>query len=74
MPPSVKPTSVDRSASRLPDPLGHFGPYGGRYVPETLMTALEALDQGYVGARLDPAFQEVGAHTLRQNVGRPTPL
>ncbi|MBI4840720.1 MAG: tryptophan synthase subunit beta, partial [candidate division NC10 bacterium] len=73
MPPSVKPTSVDRIASRLPDPLGHFGPYGGRYVPETLMAALEALDWAYGAARQDPAFQEEVAHILRQYVGRPTP-
>ncbi len=74
MPPSVKPTSVDRIASRLPDPLGHFGPYGGRYVPETLMAALEALAEAYEVARQDPAFQEEVTTTLRQYVGRPTPL
>ncbi len=74
MPPSVKPTSVDHAVSRLPDRLGHFGPYGGRYVPETLMAALEALDEAYEAARQDPAFQEEVAYTLRQYVGRPTPL
>lgn len=74
MPPSVKPTSVDRIASRLPDRLGHFGPYGGRYVPETLMAALEALDQAYEATRQDPTFQEEVTYTLRQYVGRPTPL
>ena len=74
MPPFVKPTSVDHAVGRLPDPLGHFGPYGGRYVPETLMAALEALDEAYEAARRDPAFQEEVAYTLRQYVGRPTPL
>jgi len=74
LPPFVKPTSVDHAVGRLPDPLGHFGPYGGRYVPETLMAALEALDEAYEAARRDPAFQEEVAYTLRQYVGRPTPL
>jgi tryptophan synthase beta chain len=71
---SVKPTSVDRPDSSPPDALGHFGPYGGRYVPETLMAALEALTAGYEAARKDPQFQEELAFTLRQYVGRPTPL
>ena len=74
MPPSVKQTEADPVAGRLPDALGHFGPYGGRYVPETLMAALEALDEGYEAARQDPAFQEEVNYTLRQYVGRPTPL
>ena len=74
MPPSAKQTSVDPIASRLPDALGHFGPYGGRYVPETLMAALEALTEGYEAAMQDPAFQEEVGYTLRQYVGRPTPL
>ena len=74
MPPSVKQTEADPVAGRLPDALGHFGPYGGRYVPETLMAALEALEAGYEAARQDPAFQEEVGYTLRQYVGRPTPL
>ena len=74
MPPSVKPTAVDPIVKSLPDALGHFGPYGGRYVPETLMAALEALEEGYEKARQDPAFQEELATILRQYVGRPTPL
>ncbi len=74
MPPFAKPTAVDPLASRLPDSLGHFGPYGGRYVPETLMAALEALEAGYEAATQDPAFQEELRVTLRQYVGRPTPL
>ncbi len=74
MPPSVKQTSVDLIASRLPDAQGHFGPYGGRYVPETLMAALEELSEGYEEARQDPAFQEEVSYTLRKYVGRPTSL
>ncbi len=71
---SVKPTSVDASKEFPPGALGHFGPYGGRYVPETLMAALEALAEGYDAARRDPQFQDELAFTLRQYVGRPTPL
>jgi tryptophan synthase beta chain len=71
---SVTPTSIDHSRDSLPDSLGHFGPYGGRYVPETLMAALESLSDGYDAARRDPAFQEELASILRQYVGRPTPL
>ncbi len=74
MPPSVEPILTSRPADRLPDGTGHFGPYGGRYVPETLMAALEELARGYDASRRDPAFQEEVATTLRQYVGRPTPL
>ena len=74
MPPSAKPISVDRPQSQLPDAQGHFGPYGGRYVPETLMAALEALTEAYEAAKRDATFQEELAYTLRQYVGRPTPL
>ncbi len=74
MPPSVEPIPTSRPVGRLPDATGHFGPYGGRYVPETLMAALEALAEGYDAARRDPAFQEELGVTLRQYVGRPTPL
>jgi tryptophan synthase beta chain len=44
-------------APALPDARGRFGPYGGRYVPETLMFALEELTAAYEAARHDPAFQ-----------------
>jgi len=74
LPPSAKPISVDRPQSQLPDAQGHFGPYGGRYVPETLMAALEALTEAYEAAKRDATFQEELAYTLRQYVGRPTPL
>ncbi len=74
MPPSAKQISADRPVGQLPDAQGHFGPYGGRYVPETLMAPLEALAEAYEASRRDPAFQEEVAYTLRQYVGRPTPL
>jgi tryptophan synthase beta chain len=58
----------------LPDPRGRFGEYGGRFVPETLMPALEELTERYLAAREEPAFQEELAYYLREYVGRPTPL
>ena len=57
-----------------PDEQGHFGPYGGRYVPETLMEPLRELESAYAEARHDPAFREELARLLRDFVGRPTPL
>jgi tryptophan synthase beta chain len=58
----------------FPDPSGHFGPFGGRFVPETLMGALEELEQAYLQARSDVSFQEELAALLRDFAGRPTPL
>jgi tryptophan synthase beta chain len=51
-----------------------FGPYGGRYVPETLIPALDELEREWLEARSDPAFQEELAALLRDFVGRPSPL
>jgi tryptophan synthase beta chain len=53
---------------------GRFGAYGGRYVPETLMVALEELARIYDAARADPAFQSELDELLRTYAGRPTPL
>jgi len=58
----------------LPDERGHFGPYGGMYVPETLMTPLFELTEAYHEARKDPEFQEELDHHLREFAGRPTNL
>ncbi|MFH1007699.1 MAG: tryptophan synthase subunit beta [Candidatus Latescibacterota bacterium] len=58
----------------VPDKNGHFGMYGGRFVPETLMPALEELDAAYAQARQDPAFEEELSTGLREYVGRPTSL
>jgi len=58
----------------LPDALGHFGPYGGRYVPETLMHPLQELEQEYLRCRNDPHFQRELDYYLREFCGRPTPL
>jgi tryptophan synthase beta chain len=57
-----------------PDAKGHFGPYGGVFVPETLMTALEELTQAYESARKDPEFRRELNQLLAEFVGRPTPL
>jgi len=58
----------------LPDAQGHFGRFGGRFVPETLMAPLVELERAYTRARRDPAFQARLAGLLRDYAGRPTPL
>ncbi|QDE85599.1 tryptophan synthase subunit beta [Myxococcus xanthus] len=55
-------------------PAGRFGRYGGRYVPETLVPALQELEEAYAAASADPAFREEVARVLREYVGRPTTL
>ncbi|SFX44296.1 tryptophan synthase subunit beta [Marinospirillum alkaliphilum] len=58
----------------LPDTRGHFGPYGGRFVSETLSFALEQLDEQYTRLSADPAFQAEFDRDLAHYVGRPSPL
>ncbi len=58
----------------LRDARGRFGPFGGRYVPETLVPALEELEEAYTRFSHDPAFQAELAGLLRDYAGRPTPL
>ncbi len=60
--------------AHLPDPEGFFGPYGGQYVPETLMVALRELGEAYTKARRDPRFQREFQYYLAEYDGRPTPL
>jgi tryptophan synthase beta chain len=60
--------------SRLPDALGHFGRYGGRYVPETLMSPLIELERAYAAARRDRKFQARLRALMTEYAGRPTPL
>jgi len=62
------------ATTHVPDAKGHFGFYGGSYVPETLMTAVHQLADVYAHARKDPAFEREFQYYLRQFVGRPTPL
>ncbi|MFY9570041.1 MAG: tryptophan synthase subunit beta [Blastocatellia bacterium] len=57
-----------------PDDRGHFGPYGGRFVPETLMHPIEELIAAYDQAQRDPAFHREVGYLLTNYVGRPTPL
>ena len=57
-----------------PDSLGHWGRYGGRFVPETLMAPLEELTAAYEAARADESFQQELDSLLRDYAGRPTPL
>ncbi len=62
------------TASTLPDSTGHFGPYGGVYVPETLVAALRQLEDEYAKAKSDAAFAREFDYYLHQFAGRPNPL
>jgi tryptophan synthase beta chain len=64
----------DLLSGRLPDARGRFGPYGGRFVPETLMPAILRLETEARRALANPRFQQELAHELEHWVGRPTPL
>ncbi|PCF94908.1 tryptophan synthase subunit beta [Vreelandella nigrificans] len=75
MPVTVSATETKFSdLTRMPDARGHFGPYGGRFVSETLSFALEELEQTYLSLRDDPAFQAEFDRDLAHYVGRPSPL
>jgi len=66
---------LQQTASRqYPDMKGHFGIYGGRYVPETVIPALEELEEKYLSLKDDPAFKEELGSLLGDYAGRPTPL
>lgn len=65
-------TLIDRFS--LPDEMGHFGPYGGMYVPETLMSPLLDLAEAYREAGNDPSFTSELEYHLAEYAGRPTPL
>jgi tryptophan synthase beta chain len=62
------------TAASVPDAHGRFGPYGGRFVPETLMYPLQQLEEEYFRAQEDPEFQQELSYYLRHFVGRPSPL
>jgi tryptophan synthase beta chain len=66
--------AMSSAFANLPDVQGRFGPYGGRYVPETLMAALAQLGDEYDKARVDAAFQRELEHYLKTYVGRPSLL
>jgi tryptophan synthase beta chain len=68
------PAETRRYGRRDPDPRGYFGAFGGRFVPETLVAPIEALEQAYLEARADAAFRAELDRLLASYVGRPTPL
>ncbi len=65
---------MSNDAPVLPDERGRFGEFGGRFVPETLMTAIGELERAFAEAQADPAFRDELDALLRDFVGRPTPL
>lgn len=67
-------TTVPIRAENYPDAQGRFGEFGGRFVPESIMSALEELDVAYQDAMADPAFRSELDSLLKTYVGRPTPL
>ena len=67
-------TPTHNFGTRDPDARGYFGAFGGRFVPETLVSAVEALTAAYFEARQDPAFRAELTRLLTHYVGRPTPL
>jgi len=72
---SAAPAAPKQFASpQIPDAHGRFGPFGGRYVPETLWFPLQQLEEEYYRAQQDPKFQDELNYYLREFVGRPTPL
>jgi tryptophan synthase beta chain len=72
---SPSPAAASRPAGRRdPDRRGYFGPFGGRFVPETLVAPIEALERAYLEARADPGFTRELDRLLSEYVGRPTPL
>ena len=68
------PATFEPAVSTVPDARGRYGPFGGRYVPETLMFALDQLDAAYRDARLDPEFRDEFHRILNDFVGRPSRL
>ncbi|MFM9103403.1 MAG: pyridoxal-phosphate dependent enzyme, partial [Cyanobium sp.] len=71
---AASPDPASLAPAVRPDPAGRFGPYGGQYVPETLMPALAELEVAAAEAWADPAFTERLNHLLRTDVGRSSPL
>jgi len=67
-------SSLGSISQVVPDARGRYGPYGGRYVPETLMAPLEELERAYAEASADPSFQARLSKLLHDFAGRPTPL
>jgi tryptophan synthase beta chain len=70
----VSVVTINSKPQRQPNKRGHFGPYGGRYVPETLMSALDDLDVAFRNAWRDQMFRQSLNRELADFAGRPTPL
>src|ERR1700686_3425567 len=70
----MEKNSLSSATQTWPDAKGRFGPYGGRYVPETLVAPIEELEHAYAAARADASFQRELDALLRNFAGRPTPL
>ncbi len=68
------PTTPKINYAAYPDETGHFGPYGGKFVPETLMPALDELEEVYLKSKSDKTFHAELDYLLRTFVGRPTPV
>lgn len=73
-PSSHQSVAISPDTVQQPDPLGRFGQFGGKYVPETLMPALSELEAAFQQYRNDSAFQQTLNELLRDYVGRPSPL
>ena len=71
---AIKKIDHAKSFKSMPDSRGHFGPYGGKFVAETLMGPLDELELAYEKYSKDPAFIEEFEHDLKHFVGRPSPL
>jgi tryptophan synthase beta chain len=71
---TIPTRSPDSSPATVPDLGGHFGPYGGRFVPEALVAALDELAAAYASARVDPQFTSELDRLLTTYAGRPTPV
>jgi len=65
---------MSKAVASVPDKAGRYGDFGGRYVPETLVAALDQLEAAYADAIRDPSFLQTFEHYLKDFVGRPTPL
>jgi len=65
---------MQKLLNQVPDATGHFGPYGGMFVPETLMAPLQELAAEYEKAKADPVFRNELKFLLEEYAGRPTPL
>jgi hypothetical protein len=70
----LRAVSKNGSKTQIASQPGRFGPWGGRYVPETLMAALEELEREYERAKRDPRFKARFNELLKTYAGRPTPL